>query len=288
MYTLKYNPLGIYEKAIPNRYDWAVKIKIAKDAGYDFIEMSIDESDERLFRLYWSKEKRNYIKNLLEKNDFYINSMCLSGHRKYPFGSKCEKTRKKAYEIIDRAVGLAKDLGINNIQIAGYDVYYEEADEETEKLFIEGLKYAVKRASSANIMLSIEIMDTKFIGTITRCLKYINLIKSPWLKIYPDFGNLSQWTQEPDIELEKGIEHIVAIHLKDTKPKTFKCVPFGEGTVEFEKLFKKLDKLRFNGPFLVEMWADNTVDTTIDESIIHIKSARLWLEERAGERFKYA
>ena len=65
MFELKDNPIGIYEKAMPNKFDWATKIKIAKAAGYDFIEMSIDESYERLYRLEWSKEKRNYIKQLL-------------------------------------------------------------------------------------------------------------------------------------------------------------------------------------------------------------------------------
>ena len=173
MFSLKNNPIGIYEKAIPNKYDWANKIKIAKEAGYDFIEISIDESDERLYRLDWSKEKREYIRRLLYENEFYLNSMCLSAHRRFPFGSKDKRIRQKAYEIMDKAIILAKDLGISNIQLAGYDVYYEKHDNETEQLFIEGLRYSAKKASSANIMLSIEIMDTSFIGTISECIKYI-------------------------------------------------------------------------------------------------------------------
>lgn len=288
MYILKDNPIGIYEKAIPNKFDWDEKVYIAKKAGYDFIEISIDESDERLSRLDWSQEQRDKLKRILSENNFSINSMCLSGHRKYPFGSKNVDTRKKAFEIMDKAIKFAKDIGISNIQLAGYDVYYEKADEETERLFIEGLTYATRKASSASIMLSIEIMDTEFIGTITRCLKYIKLVNSPWLQIYPDFGNLSQWTGDANKELEKGMKHIVAIHLKDTLPGKFKCIPFGKGTVEFKKLFKKLDKLQFQGPFLVEMWADNTVENTLEESIEAIKNAKLWLSERAGERFKNA
>jgi L-ribulose-5-phosphate 3-epimerase/hexulose-6-phosphate isomerase len=285
MVKLKENPIGIYEKAIPNKYDWASKIKIAKEAGYDFIEMSIDESDERLYRLEWSKEKRGYIRELLFDNDFYIQSICLSAHRRFPFGSKHEGTRQKAYEIMDQAIALAKDLGVRNIQLAGYDVYYEEADEETKELFIEGLKYAARKASSANMMLSIEIMDTEFIGTITRCMEYIEIINSPWLQIYPDFGNLSQWTNVPEDELEIGIHHIVGIHLKDTKPGIFKCIPFGEGTVDFVKLFKKMDELKFQGPFLVEMWADNDLDNSFDSSVEHIRKAKNWLIDKAGDRF---
>lgn len=285
MYKLCDNPLGIYEKAIPNKFDWATKIKIAKAAGYEFIEMSIDESDERLYRLEWSKEKRLYMKEQLHKQDMYINSICLSAHRKYPFGSKDEKLRQKAYVIMDKAIELAKDLGVRNIQLAGYDVYYEESDETTKKYFVEGLKYATKKAASANIMLSIEIMDTPFIGTVTRCLEYIEMINSPWLQIYADVGNLSQWATEPFVELEKGIHHIIAIHLKDTRPGEFKCVPFGEGTVDFINVFHKLSELDFKGPFLVEMWADNTKDFSIEESIAYIESAKNYLIDKAGELF---
>lgn len=285
MYTSKDNPIGIYEKAIPNRFDWASKIRIAKAAGYDFIEMSVDESDFRQYRLYWGKERRAYMRRLLFENDFYINSMCLSAHRKYPFGSKDPAIRAKAYDIMDRAIDLARDLGIGNIQLAGYDVYYEEADETTEALFLEGLKYAAKKAASANVMLSIEIMDTAFIGTISRCLPFIEAVNSPWLKIYPDFGNLSRWCQNPEEELALCPHHIVGIHLKDTKPGVFKCVPFGEGTVDFEKLLGKLNDLNFTGPFLVEMWADNHKDETEEATIDHIKNARQWLTARAGGRF---
>ncbi len=286
MFRLADNPMGIYEKAIPNKFDWADKIRIAKAAGYEFIEISVDESDERLNRLYWSKEQRDYIRRLLFENDFYINSMCLSGHRKYPFGSKDETVRQKAFDMMDKAIELAKDLGIRNVQLAGYDVYYEDADDETKAMFIEGLIYATRKAASANVMLSIEIMDTEFIGTITRCMEYIDIVNSPWLQIYPDFGNLSRWTESPEDEMELGINHIVAIHLKDTKPGIFKCVPFGEGTVEFAKLFKKIDELKFQGPFVVEMWADNSVDNTLEDSIRHIADARKWLVDKAGERFE--
>lgn len=285
MSKLKNNPIGIYEKAIPNMYDWATKIKIAKEAGYDFIEMSIDETDERLFNLEWSKEMRGYVRNLLFDNDIYINSICLSAHRRFPFGSNNEQTRQKAYKIMDKAIILAKDLGVRNIQLAGYDVYYEDSNEETKSRFIEGLKYAAKKASSANVILSIEIMDTEFIGTITRCMEYISAVDSPWLQIYPDFGNLSQWTDTPEMELELGKNHIVGIHLKDTKPGVFKCVPFGEGTVNFSKLFNKIDELELQCPFLVEMWADNTVENTYAQSVEHIKKAKDWLIDKAGERF---
>ncbi|MBI9011429.1 MAG: L-ribulose-5-phosphate 3-epimerase [Clostridiales bacterium] len=278
--SLKNNRFGIYEKAIPNRFEWQDKIDIAISAGYDFIEMSVDESDERLSRLDWSKDTCAALRKTLFEADFYINSMCLSAHRRFPFGSEDKTKRKRAYEIMEKAINLSEALGIRNIQLAGYDVYYEDQSDETEERFIEGLKYAAKLASEANIMLSIEIMDTEFIGTITRCLKYIELVNSPWLKIYPDLGNLSQWTTNPSEELIKGFEHIVSIHLKDTRPNIFKCVPFGEGTVEFKGLFETLTEKEYSGPFLIEMWADNTLIETKEETVQHIVKAKEWLKQK--------
>lgn len=277
---LKTNPIGIYEKAIPNAFDWEDKIKIAKKAGFDFIEISIDESDERLNRLKWDKKQRQELLSLLEKHEMKILSMCLSGHRRFPFGSHDQEKREKAYQIIDDAILFAKDLHISNIQLAGYDVYYEESDENTLKRFEEGLMYSAKKAEENNIMLTIEIMDTYLMGTISRALKYVKKINSKHLRLYPDLGNLTQWTDDPIGELKLGFDYIEAIHLKDTKPGVFKCVPFGEGTVEFVKLFIALRNMNYDKPFLIEMWADNNIENSFDETVNTLIKAKAWLQSR--------
>lgn len=274
------NLIGIYEKAIPNAFDWDQKLRVAKQAGYDFIEISVDESDTRLARLTWTKEQRNNLVQLLQKHDMFIPSMCLSGHRRFPFGSHDEHTRNKAKEIMKQAIHLAKDLGISNIQLAGYDVYYEESNAQTLARFIDGLRYAATLAEENDVMLTIEIMDTYLCGTISRAMEFVRKVDSPNLKVYPDLGNLTQWSDDPAQELIDGFAYIEAIHLKDTKPGVFKCVPFGEGTVNFSHLFKTLTKLQYAGPFLVEMWANNDTLYTEEQSIEEIREARRWLQAR--------
>ncbi len=46
-------PLGIYESA-PAGECWLERLKLAKALGFDFVEMSLDETDARLARLDWS------------------------------------------------------------------------------------------------------------------------------------------------------------------------------------------------------------------------------------------
>ena len=47
-------PVGLYEKALPPELSWEERLAAAGQAGYDFIDISIDESDERLARLDWT------------------------------------------------------------------------------------------------------------------------------------------------------------------------------------------------------------------------------------------
>jgi len=112
------------------------------------------------------------------------------------------------------------------------------------------------------VMLAVEIMDTPLMGSITNWLAWKRDIPTPWFQVYPDLGNLSAWGANVSDELALGIEHIVAVHVKDTRapsgadPGKFKCVPFGQGCVDFVAAFSALKRLGYHGAFLVEMWAD--------------------------------
>jgi len=260
------NLLGIYEKALPKDMDWATKLATAKKLGFDFLEISIDETDERLARLHWTmEEKRQLLRNIQDLN-MPIQSMCFSGHRRYPLGSRDENVRKKALELMQEAIKFAGDLGIRVIQLAGYDVYYEEHGEDTLAYFIEGLKKSVAMAAKHQVMLAIEIMDTSFLNSIQKYMEYDNLIQSPWLAVYPDIGNLSAWGNDVGYELEFGYSRIVAVHVKETLnvtdafPGKFRDTAFGTGDVDFVTIFKKLKALEYTGPFLIEMWADGFAD----------------------------
>ena len=281
---MRKHKLGIYEKALPKGISWQDRLSIAKACGFDFVEISIDETDERLARLDWTAEQRIELVSAIIKTGVTIPSMCLSGHRRFPFGSHDEATRQKAYEIMEKAIRLAVDLGIRTIQLAGYDVYYEEQDEGTLKRFQEGMEWATALAAANEVTLAVEIMDTEFMSSISRWKKWDEIIKSPWFTVYPDVGNLSAWNDNVEEELTLGIDKISKIHLKDTYKVTETCkgqfrdVPFGEGCVDFVNVFRILYKLNYRGAFLIEMWTEKS-----DEPIAEIINARRWIEQKMKE-----
>lgn len=281
---IKNYKLGIYEKAINSKFDWIDKFNIAKEAGFDFIEISIDESDQRLERLYWSNERINNLHSIMVESGMYINSMCLSANRRYPLGSKDPEIRKKGLDVIQRAMVFAKKLGIRIIQLAGYDEYYQPSDDETKKMFINNMRIVCSLAQFYSIQIAFESMDTFFMGNLTRMLNIINLLDSPMLGAYPDIGNLTQFAKENfDSEIELARNKIVAFHFKDTTSTTFKNIPFGEGTVDFVKSFISIFKINYCGPFMIEMWNKNSETQTMDENINEIKEAKNFFENKYKE-----
>jgi L-ribulose-5-phosphate 3-epimerase len=87
-------PVGLYEKALPVELDWEERLRLAAAAGFDFVEISIDESDARLSRLDWPSSQRADLRRAIANTGVPIMTMCLSGHRKYPLGSASPQIRE--------------------------------------------------------------------------------------------------------------------------------------------------------------------------------------------------
>ncbi len=254
---MKEYTLGLYEKSMPNHLTWEEKLNCAKECGFDTIEISIDETEEKLSRLDMSIEERRNLVNLMFKTGIGIRTMCLSGHRKYPLGSLKEETRNRGIEIMKKAVNLASDLGIRVIQLAGYDVYYEEGNDETRKYFEENLKLSVGIASSKGIILAFETMETEFMNTVEKAMEFVEMVNSPYLQVYPDCGNVKNATLNYGTtvidDFETGRGHIAAVHLKETVLGKFREITFGAGHVNFEEVIKKSWELGVR-KFTAEFW----------------------------------
>ncbi len=261
--NLERHRIGLYEKALPNDFSWESRLKKAKELGFDFLEISIDESDERRSRLDWSDKEIYGLRHLCEQYGIPLQSMCLSAHRKFPFGSAQSEVRDQAALHMQKAITLAYKLGVRNIQLAGYDVYYEPANEETHKRFIEGMRYCSKLAEKAGVMLSVEIMDTEYLNSLSKFEVLNREVRSPFFTAYPDVGNINGWNYDTCTELALSAPNITQIHLKDTyKVKEgykgqFRDLVIGEGEVDFDAIFKTIKKSNIVVPLVIEMWAQD-------------------------------
>ena len=252
--------LGLYEKAMPGTMTIGEKLECAKECGYDYVELSVDETDEKLARLDWTKEERLALVTEMYRVGLPLRSMCLSGHRKYPFGAKDPEVRKRGMEIMEKAIDLADDLGIRTIQLAGYDAYYEKDQwEGSRQAFLENLTKATEMAAAKGISMGFETMETPFMNTVWKSMFYVNHIDNPWLGVYPDCGNLTNAAvadgSSVTDDLYSGRGHIIAMHLKATKPGLFRDMVFDDPTshVDFEADIARAWSLGVRR-YVTEMW----------------------------------
>ena len=281
---MKKYTIGLYEKAMPTSLTWREKLAFARDSGYDFVEISIDEKDEKLARLDWTAQERRELVDAMQEVGLPIRSMCLSGHRKYPLGSADPAVRERGMEIMEKAVALADDLGVRIIQLAGYDVYYEGSTAETKALFLENLRKAAEMAAVKGILLGFETMETDFMNTVWKSMFYVNAVGSPYLGVYPDSGNLTNaaLTGKASVleDLKSGRGHIVAMHLKETVPGVFREVPFLTGHVDFEKIIRTAWELGVRR-YVTEMWYTGNDDTWKDDIHFACRCMRELLDRQA-------
>ncbi|MEZ9268334.1 L-ribulose-5-phosphate 3-epimerase, partial [Vibrio splendidus] len=228
-----------------------------------FLEISVDESDERRSRLDWNDEEVYALRRLCEKHGVPLQSMCLSAHRKFPFGSAYPAIREQAVIHMEKAISLAYKLGIRTIQLAGYDVYYEPADKVTHQRFIEGMKLSAQLAERSGVMLAVEIMDTDYLNSLSKFEVLSREVNSPYFTAYPDVGNISGWNYDIVTELKLSKPHITQIHLKDTYKVTdeykgqFRDLVIGDGEVDFNAIFETLKETECVVPLVIEMWAQD-------------------------------
>ncbi|MBE6075422.1 MAG: L-ribulose-5-phosphate 3-epimerase [Selenomonas ruminantium] len=255
--------LGLYEKSMPGDLTWAEKLQAARNAGFDYVEMSIDETDAKLARLDMTDGEIDAVRAAMRATGVPFRSICLSGHRKFPLGCPDKQKQDRSLEIMQKAIALAAKLGIRTIQLAGYDVYYEEGTDKTRADFLQNLRKAADMAAAEGIQMGFETMETPFMDTVEKAMDYVRQVDSPYLGVYPDSGNITNAAllYDGDVadDLETGRGHIVAVHLKETVPGKYREIPFGTGHVDFQKIVDKSWQLGVRR-FVGEFWYDPQTD----------------------------
>lgn len=254
---MKAYSLGLYEKAMPAELSWKEKLQAAKEAGYDYVEISIDETEEKIKRLDMTKQERFEMLSVMYETDMPIRTMCVSALTKYTLGNDDPDYCARGMEILEKAICLAADLGIRVVMIPGYDVFYRPSTVETKRRYLKNLKKGAEMAETAGVILGLETMENEFMNTVEKAMKYVTLCGSNYLKVYPDIGNLTnaavQYKTDVLEDLELGKGNMTSLHLKETLPGRYREVPYGAGHVDFEAAIAKAWELGIRR-YVTEFW----------------------------------
>lgn len=253
--------IGLYEKGLPPLPGWPARMAACREAGFDFLEIAVDETDDKRARLDWSSDERKAFRDATADTGLPVFNLIFSILRRYPLGAPDAAVRASGMGFLKRGIALAADLGIRSVQVPGYFSFYEPAGPGGAARFEDGLAQAAGWAADAGVMLGIENMDGTDVLSLRDALRHVDAVGSPWLQLYPDIGNLSANSLDVADELTAAAGRMIGIHLKDTRPGEYRRVPFGEGTVPFDDAFRALAETGYRGSFLIEMWNDGDPDS---------------------------
>ena len=148
-------------------------------------------------------------------------------------------------------------MGIRTVMIPGYDIYYGESTIQTKQFFLENIKKAAEITEKEGVLIGFETMENDFMNTVGKAMKYVRLVDSSYLKVYPDAGNITnagvklQQDVCEDMLLGKG--NMIALHLKETRPGVFREVPFLTGHVDFEAIIHMAWNMGIRR-YVTELW----------------------------------
>ena len=253
--------IGLYEKAMPE-LSWPEKFAAAKEAGYDFVEISIDASEEKIARVYMSKEERRALVALMYESGMPLRTMNVSALTKYALGDEDDAIRNRGLDIARHAIPLAADLGVRVVMFPGYDVYFGVSTPETVRRFREAIDELKQLAAQYGTLIGFETMENEFMNTVEKGMYWVETFDSPYVQLYPDIGNTTNAAvlhgTDPLADLRLGHGHMVAFHLKETKPGHFREIPYGEGHVDFPGAIETVWALGVRR-FVTEFWYDKTI-----------------------------
>ncbi len=270
--------LGLYEKAMPAQLSWKEKLRAAGAAGYDYVEISIDETEEKIRRIYMSREERLSMIYDMYETGTPIRSMCVSALTRYSLGNSDSELRSRGLEIARGAIQLAEDLGVRIVMIPGYDIYYGESTVQTKQFFEENLEKVVLFAASLGVLVEMETMENAFMNTVWKAMYHVRKIRSAYLGVYPDSGNITNaavsYGSDEVQDILSGRGHISSLHLKESCPGKFREIPYGEGHVDFEKVIRAAWSIGVR-KYVTEFWYQGSRTWEKDLSSVNERMRRI-------------
>ena len=232
---------------------------LAKKAGYDGIELSLDEEGE--VSLVSSEKDLLALKRTAEEVGIEVPSIASGLYWTYPATSPDPAIRKKSGDIVKKQLEVAAVFGADSILVvpgavtgpsAGgeavpYDVAYDRALEA-----FAGLK---GEAAANQVNIGLENVWNKFLLSPLEMRNLIDQIGSPWIGSYFDIGNVLQFGY-PEQWVRILGNRIKKVHIKDFRQSVGTLGGFVDllaGDVNFPEVMKAFREIGYDDYITAEM-----------------------------------
>ncbi len=255
-YAMK-KSINLWAFPYPQRMTLEECLRLAKDAGFDGIELNYDlESD--LSPKSGTKDFQN-IRKLADKIGIEISGLCSFLFWPYPLSSNDVAKRERGIELAGKIAQAAHDLGVKNVLVVPGAVHIPwRTDHEPvpndicDQRAKDAVRKLLPQAEKLNVFLNIEnIFFNGYLMTPMEMNAFVDSFGSEHVRVHFDTGNISmfQFAEHWVPILGKRIQNI---HFKEFTKKgtdysleTFR--PLLDGTTNWPAMMDALEKVGYGG-----------------------------------------
>lgn len=242
--------------------EWKLEkcFSVALDAGYDGIEVAIDEAGE--CSLESSPSEVEEIGKAAERAGIGITSLATGLFWRYSLSSPERSKADKARSIVHKMLENARLLGTDAILVVpgAVHVFFDPESvpvpyDQVYKASQAALREAAFRAEELGVSICIENVWNKFLQSPMEFARYVDEIGSPRVQAYFDAGNVLL-TGYPEHWIPILAGRIHRVHVKDFRQSVGTAAGFVnllEGDVNWPEVIKALRKIGYDGYVTAEV-----------------------------------
>ena len=241
----------------PDRMDLRRCMQLAKDAGFDGIELNYDLDND----LSPKATARDYaaIRKMADDIGIAISGLCSFLFWPYPLTSHDQAKRDRGIELAGKMAQAAHDLGVENLLVVPGAVHIPWRDDHEpvrnhlcDQRAREAIGKLAPQAEKLGVYLNMEnIFFNGFLMTPMEMNTFVDSFGSEHVQVHFDTGNIMIF-QYPEHWIPILGKRIKNIHFKeftkngtDYSLETFR--PLLDGTTNWPAVIDELDKIDYDG-----------------------------------------
>lgn len=240
---------ALYFSMLPAKLSFMDRFKMARDCGFDGIELPTMED----------QKQAEEAKKAAEATKVRIHSVMNQAHWDNPLSSSDPAVVAKSMKGMETSLRNAKFWGAETVLLVPAVVnpktsYYKDAWTRSQTQ----IRKLIPLAAELKVIIGIEEVWNKFLLSPIEFATYVDEFKSPWAKAYLDVGNMVFYGYPQDWIRTLG-KRTVKLHFKDFRWswKTMKTefVNLREGDIDWKEVYKALTETGYKG------WATAELDS---------------------------
>lgn len=235
-------------------------IELAKDAGFDGIELSLNETGP--LSLESTTDEVRAIRQFADNTGIELSSLASGLYWDYPPTSENEQVSAKAFDVARKQLEHAAALGVDSVLIVpgavGVDfipnapvVPYDRAYDNALAFFTK----LAKEAEAVKVAVGIENVWNKFLLSPLEMRGFIDAVGSEYVGSYFDVGNVV-YSGYPEHWISILNKRIKKVHFKDYRRQAGGLHGFVDllaGDVDYPVVIQALEAIGYNDYVTAEM-----------------------------------